>query len=261
MRRLSLRIIFLSAGLCWATACSSARPDGNWREVFADSFRTWRSTIYLTESGEPFKVPSGWTIVPKPKSADKTWKWARLDGADDTRFAELSYAMTNGGWNGYDPGGEAGLPGLWLTHMLSYVSGPGFEVEFKIINYGGEPSTLAIRVVDDDGDGYESRLSLGVDDERSQILRVNPRSNLTSSEAAEPLAVSDVELAPLERGVARFVRFGWENGRLWLGCDDQTVVSAPATGRRYSAVQFLAPEGRLILDDFRMRAEVNGEPK
>lgn len=214
-----------------------------WTEVLADSFRLWRSTTHVAVSGEPYDVPVGWTIIPRPASAERTWKWARLDGARDPRFAERSYAVTNG----------TGLPDCWFTRVLSYLSGPGFEVEVLAMNYGKSPALLTIRVVDDHGAGHEGMFSLGVEDSPNQIRHVNPTD---TSAPSRVLVASDVDLPGLERGVARRLRLSWRDGHLVLRCDDQVLAKVRADARQYSAVQFLAPRGRLILDDFRMRADV-----
>ena len=142
---------------CGPDVSNSAPPEGIRQEVLHQTF-SLRGEIVV--QGRAMRVPVGWDNVPEQREPDNRWIIGRWDGGNDPRMVERNCLVTN----------RNGLPGCWLTKILSYEVGPEFELTCIAVNYG-TPAVLTMRVVDDKGFGYDAVTSMGVESEKSRIRK------------------------------------------------------------------------------------------
>ena len=237
------------AMLTGAHEAAAAPPAAEWREVLYQAFQSGALSATIMFHDQHIRIPMGWDSVPEPKEPDQRWTMARWDGGNDRRTVDRTYLVTNAN----------GLPGCWLTRILSYQVGPDFELQCIMLNYG-TPAALTMRVMDDEGLGYEATVSMGVESRKNEIRHiVKPRlvrivdgERTVEPEKTKVVAVGEVSLPPLTRLQWYRPKLSYQEGRLMLSLDDRVLVSTTAAEPRgFSAVQFMSAQ-RIFLDDFEM---------
>ena len=236
-------------------ACAAPPSDaakGKWQEVLYQAFQTGALSATIILHEQTIRVPMGWDSLPEPAEPDKRWTMARWDGGNDRRRVERTYLVTNAN----------GLPGCWLTKILSYEVGPEFELQCIMLNYG-TPAALTMRVVDDDAVGYEATLNMGVESEQHQIRRIiKPRSvridgeeKVVEAELTKVVAKNAKSLPVMNNLQWYRPKLSYKDGQLILSLDDQEVLRVKAEARKFTTVQFMSPQ-RIFLDDFEMWGSV-----
>lgn len=241
-------------GLCGAGV---AQPEAPWKKVLYQAFQTGALSAEIILHEQKIRVPMGWISLPEPKEPATRWRMARWDGGNDKRKVERTYLVTNGN----------GLPNCWLTKILSYNVGPEFELQCIMLNYG-MPAVLSIRVIDDDGLGYEASISTGIETQPHRIHQiVKPRSVriVDGKKAVEPeqtndLAAAQTSLPDMKRLQWYRPKLAYKDGQLIVSVDAQVLLRAKnVEPRRFTTVQFMSPQ-RIFLDDFEMWGTVNQQP-
>jgi len=231
-------------------AGSDRRP---WTQVLYQAFQTGALSAQIILHDRPIRVPMGWISLSDSGEAEHLWTMARWDGGKDRRTVERTYLVTNGN----------GLPGCWLTKFLSYEVGPEFELQCVMLNHG-TAAALSMRVVDDEGKGYEAIVSMGVESQKNQIRRIiEPRAvrivdgeRVIDAERTKVIAGGVTSLPVLTRLQWYRPKLAYRGGHLVLSVDGQVLVRVKAPGRRYTTVQFMSPQ-RIYLDDLEMWGAVD----
>ena len=253
IRQLLMVTVLIGATLCALGQSRETPSNTEWKEVLYQAFQTGALSAEIILHEQRIRVPMGWDSVPEPTEPDNRWIMARWDGGNDPRVVERTYLVTN----------KSGLPNCWLTKILSYEVGPDFELQCIAVNYG-TPAALFMRVVDDEGKGYDAVVSMGVESQKTRIRQiVKPRkTKLTGGrktiepEVVKNLAVSKIKLPKLERLQWYRVKLAYKNKRFVLSVDDRVVAgSQPVRPGVFTTVQFMSPQ-RIFLDDFEMWGNV-----
>ena len=226
---------------------------GEWKEVLYQAFQTGALSATIILHERVIRVPMGWDSISEPTEPDKRWTMARWDGANDKRQLERTYLVANGN----------GLPGCWLTKVLSYEVRPDFELQCIMLNFG-TPVALTMRVVDDEGIGYDATLSIGVKDQPTQLRAILKRrvvkivegKKQIEPERTKVLVTASSKLSEPERLRWYRPKLAYKNGKLSLSLDDKVLVEKKVKAHRFTVVQFMSPQ-RVFLDDFEMWGFVN----
>ncbi len=236
-------------GLVLATVLQGDAGQSEWKEVLYQAFQTGALSAEIILHDRPLRVPMGWISLSESGDTEHVWTMARWDGGNDRRTVDRTYLATNGN----------GLPGCWLTKLLSYEVGPEFELQFVMLNYG-TPVALTMRVVDDHGIGYDATISMGVDDQKSSIRAVvepsgpDPTERRQQARPSGPrvLATSGERLPAPQRLQWHRPKLTCKNNRLVLSMDGRELARTKRSpDRTFAAVQFMSPQ-RVFLDDFEM---------
>jgi hypothetical protein len=251
--QLLIVLVLIGASACGSSLARETPNKSAWKEVLYQAFQSGALSATIILNEQVIRVPVGWDSVPEPKEPDNRWTMARWDGGNDRRVVERTYLVTN----------KNGLPNCWLTKILSYEVGPEFELQCIAVNYG-TPAALFMRVLDDEGKGYDAVVSMGVESQKTRIREiVKPHTakvvgepNTVEPETVKDLAVSTVKLPTMERLQWYQVKLAYKNRRFVLSVDDQVVArSQPTRPSDFTTVQFMSPQ-RIFLDDFQMWGEV-----
>lgn len=225
----------------------SDSPKGKWQEVLYQAFQTGALSATIILHEQTIRVPMGWDSLPEPAESDKRWIMARWDGGNDRRRVERTYLVTNAN----------GLPGCWLTKILSYEVGPEFELQCIMLNYG-TPAALTMRVVDDKAIGYDATINMGVESQHQIRRIVKPRSvqivgdeKIVKAEQTKVMAKSEKTLPVMNNLQWYRPKLAYKDGELILSLDEEELLRVKAEASQFTAVQFMSPQ-RIFLDDFEM---------
>ena len=238
------RVVLL---LLASIALTAARPS-LWREVLYQAFQKNALSASIKVDDRFVYVPLGWESLPRPTDPTARWTIARWDGGNDRRMVDRTYLVTN----------SNGLPDCWLTKVLSDEVGPEFELQCVLVTLG-TPAALTLRIVNDAGGGYDATVSLGVNDTKHSIRRIEPRIVRQVNGQLIRLPVRTSTLATAATRIPVPDRLRWYRPRLVfrdrqlvLYLDGRELLRAKnVEPHSFTSVQFLSPQ-RVFLDDFEM---------